>query len=206
MELEKQIDEKIAEGFYPVNVFSAFEVLLEKAVNKEELLSDKPDVKIVRTSWGKNDLEQKVNKLAKEGYRLAMTNYRIAVMYRNSETSQVPVSYIWLKANSKNFEKELIKIQGKGATYRTTYPDNKGRKNILIFEQKLKDDGKRSEFRILKFEFEFKENQTEKRVYIDLTPLSKETVKQMNELAKDGFEVKDLFEGKEICLILERRK
>lgn len=204
--MEKQIDEKIAEGFYPVNVFSAFEVLLEKAVNKEELLSDKPDVKIVRTSWGKNDLEQKVNKLAKEGYRLAMTNYRIAVMYRNSETSQVPVSYIWLKANSKNFEKELIKIQGKGATYRTTYPDNKGRKNILIFEQKLKDDGKRSEFRILKFEFEFKENQTEKRVYIDLTPLSKETVKQMNELAKDGFEVKDLFEGKEICLILERRK
>lgn len=205
IELEKQISEKLAEGFYPVNVFSAFEILLERAKEKNELLSDKPDVQVVRTSWGKGNLEDKVNELAKQGYRLAMTNYRIAVMYRNKETAQIPVSYVWLKADKKNFEKELAKLQEKGATYRTTYPNDKGTENTLIFEQKLKDDRKRSEFKVLKFEFDSKENQAEKKVYIDLTPASKEAVKTMDKLVKEGFEVRDLFYADGVSAILERR-
>lgn len=205
-ELEKQIDEKLAEGFYPTKIFSKFEILLEKAKDKEELLSDKPDVKIVRSSWGRGNLDKKVNELAKQGYRLAMTNNGIAVMYRNKETAQTPVSYIWVKADKKNFEKNLAKLREKGAIYRTAYPNEKGTENTLIFEQKLKDDGKRSEFKVLKFEFDSKENMEEKKVYIDLTPSSKEAVKTLNKLTREGFEVRDLFYADEVSVILERER
>ena len=204
VDLEMQVDEKLAEGFYPTKVFSAFEILLMKAKDKNDLLSDKPDVRIVRSSWGNTNLEDKVNELAKKGYRLAMAQNGIAVMYRNSETAQIPVLYVWVKADKKNFEKELAKLQAKGAIYRTTYPNEKGTENNLIFEQKLKDDGKRREFRILKFEFDSKENKQEKKVYIDLMPSSKEAIKTMNKLVKEGFEVKDLFYTDKVSVILER--
>lgn len=205
-ELEKQIDQKLAEGFYPVSVLSPYEILLERAKDKDELLSDKPDVQVVRTLWGKDNLEEKVNDLAKQGYRLAMTNNRIAVMYRNQETKDIPVAYLWLKSDKKNFLKDLAKLQEQGAIYKTTYPDDKGVKNTLIFEQKLKDDGKRSEFKVLKLEFDYRENKAEYKVYVDLKPESKEAVKKMNELVKEGFEARDLFDADGISIILERRK
>lgn len=203
VELEKQIDEKLAEGFYPVNVFSKFEILLEKTKDKDALLSDKPDVKVVRSSWTESGFEDKVNELAKQGYRLAMASNGIAVMYRNTETAQNPCSYIWLKTASttwslkrkanKNLEKDLAKLQAAGAVYRTTYPNEQGIEDRLIFERKLKDDGKRAEFKILKFEIDKKENQAEKKVYFELTPASKEAVKTMNVLGEEGFKVRDFF-------------
>ncbi len=48
-EMEKQIDAKLVEGFYPTNVFSKFEILLDKTT--DEISGDKPDVQIVRSSW-----------------------------------------------------------------------------------------------------------------------------------------------------------
>jgi hypothetical protein len=203
-ELKQQIEESLAEGFYPVNVFSAFEILLERAKTKDELLSDKPDVQVLRSSWGKGDVKDKVNELSKQGYRLAMTNNRIAVMYRNNETAQIPVSYVWLKADKKNFEKELAKLRVKGAVYKTAYPSDKGRKNTLIFEQLLPGGNQRAEFKILKLEIEAKENKTEGKVYVDLSVSSKEVLKTMNSLVKEGFEVREQFEADGIGIILEK--
>lgn len=204
IELETQIDEKLAQGFYPTKVFSKFEILLEKTKNKNDLLNDKPDIQIVRSSWGRSNLKEKVNKLANQGYRLALTNNGIAVMYRNSETAQIPVSYVWVKADKKNFEKNLIKLQEKGAIYRTTYPNEKGTKNSLIFEQKLKSDGQRKEYKILKFKFNYKENLLEKKVFVELTQSSKQNLETLNNLVKKGFEVLDLFDAKEFGIILRK--
>lgn len=203
-ELEKQISEKLVQGFYPVRLFSSFEILLEKAKEGDEIESEKIDVQVVRASWGRNDLETKVNDFAKQGYRLTMTNNRIAVMRRSVETAQTPVSYIWVKSKTKKFENNLKKLEATGAIYRTTYPDEQGTENYLIFEQKLKDDGKRREFKVLKFEFKHEENLTQKIVTKTLTPSSEEAVKTMNALAKAGFIVRDMFYSDKISVIMER--
>jgi hypothetical protein len=217
VELEKQIDEKLSQGFYPTNVFSPFEVLLEKARYKDELLSDKPDVQVVRSGWGRGDVMDKANELGKQGYRLAMANNRIAVLYRNGETAQVSVSYLPVKANKKDFEKEVAKLQKKGATYRTIYPTARGTENTLIFELKAQNSKEQSEFKVLRFEFVDEENAAERKVYTKLTAMSEETVKKMNELVREGFEIRGLFDPEkskytdksrtyEIGVILERRK
>ena len=41
---------------------------------------------------------------------------------------------------------------------------------------------------------------------MDLTPSSKETVELMNKLAKEGFEVRELFKSKEVSVLLERAR
>lgn len=206
VEMASEIDEKLAEGFYPVIAISKFEILLERAKDKDDILNDKPDVQVVRSEWGDSNLQKKINELAKQGYRLAMTNNGIAVMYRNSETSSIPVSYIWLRTDKQNFEKELVKLQENGAVYRTTYPTDKGSRNTLIFEQNLNGKGKRAEWRVLSFEFNSVENEAEGKVYVDLTPSSKEAVKMMNQLAKQGFVVRDLFDSGKASVILERTR
>lgn len=206
IELKTQCEEKFAEGYWPVSILSAYEILFEKQSLPDNVFSDKPDVQIVRASWKSNDLEDKVNEWAKQGYRLAITRNRIAVMYRNKATVQIPVSYVWLQAAQKSLAKDLAQLGAKGAIYHTVYPTDQGTANILIFEQKLKDDGIRAEFKVLQFEFDERANQAEKKVYVDLNPTSKEAAKQMTELTKEGFEVRDLFYAEGVKVILERRK
>ena len=217
VELEEQIDKKLLEGFYPVNVFSPFEVLLEQTRYKDDLLSDKPDVQIIRSGWGRGDVMDKANDLGAQGYRLAMANNRIAVMYRNSETAQIPVSYLLLRADKKNFEKEIAKLQTMGAIYKMIYPTAKGTENTLIFELQLTKAVQPVEFKVLKFDFVSEENTAEKKVYTNLTPASKETIKTMNNLVNQGFEARGLFDTEkssyknqirtyQIGVILERRK
>jgi hypothetical protein len=50
----------------------------------------------------------------------------------------------------------------------------------------------RREYKVLRFEFQDVKDATGKRVQIDLTPSSKETVQLMNNLAKEGFEVREV--------------
>ncbi len=204
IEMASEVDEKLADGFYPVSAISQFEILLERVKGEDDILKDKPDVQIVRSGWGTNNVQKRVNEFAKLGYRLAMTNHGIAVMYRNNETRSIPVSYVWMRADKRNFDKELAKLKAKGAVYQTTYPNEEGIRNTLIFEQNLDGKGKNAEFRILSFEFDRNEKETEGRVFIDLTPSSKEAVKKMNEWAKEGFVVRDLFDSGKVSVIMER--
>lgn len=199
-----EIDEKLAEGFYPVKILSKFEILLEKAKDKNDILDEKPDVKIIRSGWGTNDLKKKVNELAKQGYRLSLVGNGIAVMHRNSDTNGKIFSYIWLKADKKGFEKELAKLQQMGASYSHVYPDGQGTKDSLIFELRLDGKSANTEFKILKFGFNEREDLKEGKVYIDLTPEAKDSIKKMNQLAKEGFVVRDLFESDKVSAILER--
>ena len=204
--LTPQINEGIAKGLYPTHAFSKFEILLQQPTDKDEPSIDKPDVRIVTSknfNWGRNDLENKVNELGKQSYRLALIGYEIAVMYRRDDVT-TPVSYIWLDAKKKDFEKQLKKLQEQGAVYQMTYPDKRGIENKLVFEQKVVDDGKRREYKALKFDFQDTENIAEKKVYIDLMPSSKETLNLMNKLVKEGFTVRDLFVSKSVCVLLER--
>lgn len=47
---------------------------------------------------------------------------------------------------------------------------------------------------VLEFELEDRENVEQKKLGIDLTPESKENLKTLNRLVKEGFEVRDLLD------------
>ncbi len=211
-ELTAQIKEQLANGFYPRAVFTKWEILLTQTEDSDELSTDIPEVEFVTSSF-RNDVRKKVNELAKQGYKLAMIDGGAAVMYRYDK-SATPVSYFWLDATKKDFEKQLAKMQENGAVYRLLYRNHNGHtiEHQLVFEQGMvvPGGGQKREYRVLKFEFRIAEDSKlkspEKKVEIDLTPASKETVKLMNSLAKEGFVVRDLFLTDKPSVLLERSR
>lgn len=190
IELTTQVKEKLAEGFYPTGIFSAFEVLVERPAKSDGSLEEMLDVQVVRASsfWERDNLEEKVNEKARQGYRMALVNKGIAVMYRPDEAA-APVTYVWVKATDKGFEKRLLELQSK-AVYRMTYPDDDGDETKLIFEQGAGVE--RREYRVLKFEFKYTENAEGTRELIDLTPSGEEALNSLHSLVREGFAVRDL--------------
>src|SRR5262245_16598036 len=185
-ELTTQINNYRVLGFNPILAISEYEVLLQPGTDKAEFLSVWTEVKVVTGL----KLQKKVNELAQKGYRLALIHNLIAVMYRNRDAT-APVSYIWLDAKRKSFEQELARLQESGAIYRMTYGDL----DRLIFEQPAADVSKRREYKVLKIQFQETKNFADQKVDIDLTPSSKETIKTLNSLVKEGFSVRDLFKS-----------
>jgi len=206
-ELTAQIKDKLADGFYPSYVFSKWDILLTKMENRDELSTDDLDVQVLVSAL---DVKNKVNDLARQGYRLLLVNSGIVVMGRRSN-SATPVSYVWLDVKKKDFEKGLQEMQGLGAIYRMTYPNREGTKNELIFELGAGDNGKRREYKVLKFDFQVLKyskliGDGGKEVHVDLTPSSKEIMKTINALAKEGFVARDLFTSDKVSVLLERSR
>ena len=200
-ELTSQIKEKLVDGFYPTAVFSAWEILLTHAGNSNDLI-DNPDVRVV-TSF---DVRGRVNDLAKQGYRLMLIEKRGAVMYRSGPTA-TPLTYISLKVRDKRFGEQLAKLQETGAVYRMTYTGDSGIEDQLMFEQGPVGEGKRREYKVLRFDFEMVQGPNSE-VRVDLTPSAKETMKLLNTLAVEGFVVRDLFVSESVSnnvsVLLER--
>lgn len=204
-ELTEQIKAKLADGFYPINVFSKFEILLTQMENHDQLSTGNPDVQVVTISV-LHDVKGKIKDLAKQGYRLLLVGSGIAVMYRRAD-STTPVSYEWVDADKSDFEKRLLELQGRGAVYRMVYPNrDRTTKEKLIFELRTADERVRREYKVLRFEFQDVQDAAGKRVQIDLTPASKETLKLMNNLAKEGFVVRELFKSKKVSVLMERSR
>lgn len=208
-ELTEQIKEKLADGFYPTAVFSAWQILLTHAENTDEL-ADNPDVQVV-TSF---DVRGKVNELAKQGYRLLLINKRGAVMYRKGLTA-APLTYISLKVSDKRFDERIAKLQENGAIYRMTYSGNTGTEDQLMFEQGPVADGKRREYKVLNLEFQVMEDLPRRKgdpgeTRIELTAASKETMKLLNAMAQEGYVVRDLFVSasvsSNVSVLLERTR
>ena len=172
------VNQSIAQGFFPTHFFSRLEVLLHQTTT-EAFTPDRAGVQVVTD-------QKRIDQLAQQGFRLAFTVKGNAVMYRRHKTEPV-VSYVWLDTMKKGFEQRLAQVQATGAIYRTTY--YKG----LVFEQPTSSNVQSREYKVLKFELQWTENVEGKRVEYDLTPASKETVKMLNSLAREGFEARDLF-------------
>jgi len=210
LELTADVREALAEGLHPTRALSAFEVLLEREAGGGRPAKDRPDVQVVRSSsfWHRDNLEEHVNKLARQGYRLALVNRGIALMYRPG-VEAAPVTYVWLKAKDKSFTKRLAQLQQSGAVYLTTYPDEEGGETGLIFETGGTEGARRREYKVLEFDFQVVENSGPKdgaggTIHIDLAPSSKETLKALNRSAAEGFSVRDLFTGNKLSVLLER--
>jgi hypothetical protein len=202
--LATQINDYMAFGFKPILALSRYEILFHPITGKDEFLPKDAEVKVVI-----GNVKKKVNELARQGYRLALTQFQIAVLYPPRGTT-APVSYIWLDSmKKKSFEQELARLQDSGAIYRMIYPNVEGVESTLIFEQPGIDVSKRYQYKVLKVDFQGTENFADQRVDFDLTPSSKEAIKMLNRLVKEGFAVRDLFASdpyaaKEVSILLER--
>ena len=83
-----------------------------------------------------------------------------------------------------------------------------------MFEQGPAADGQRYEYKVLDFEFQVEDlapgQGGKQEVCIDLTASSKDTMKLLNSLAKQGFIVRDLFIPREwmtkVSVLLERTR
>lgn len=208
-DLTAQIKENLPAGFYPIEVFSKWEILLSRSDEAEQDSDGNPDMKVVMTS-GLTSVREKVNTFAKQGYRLVTMNKGTAVMYQYGDTVK-PFAYKWLKAGDKKFDEQLARLQADGAIYRMSYPEPPEVKNRLVFEQGPVVDGQRREYKVLPLEFKVTEEGNLKspnpEVHIDLAESFKEA---LNALASEGFVVRDLFVSdfvtNKVSVLLERSR
>jgi hypothetical protein len=184
------------EGFYPAHFLSKSEIVLERESPEPALAESDAEVRVLRSSnfWERDELPKKVNELARQGFRLALADYEIAVMYRRPGAA-APLGYVWLKSSKKDFEKELAALQEGGAVFRTTYPDSDGARKTLVFEQGAPGDGARREYRVLRFELQTRENSAEHVLESAFAPASAETQRELNRLAAEGFVALALFDA-----------
>jgi hypothetical protein len=210
--LADQVKQKLANGFQPTHLIANYGIMVEK---NDQRSTEKADVQVVPPSkyWTADHSKSRINNLAKSGYRLAMLNSRIALMYKDHETT-TPVTYLWLhtttqrnwrieKRRRKDLEEQLATLQAAGAVYRTTYVDNQ-EYSKLVFEQNALSNQRRNEYKVFTFDFEFHEDMPVSNVSVDLAPTSKEQLKIINSLAKNGFVVRDLFIAGGYNILLER--
>jgi hypothetical protein len=189
--LNKQVGDRLAEGFYPTFLLSKFEILIERASKIEDDSVTKADIQVV-ASASRDDLATKVNEKAQLGYRLSMVSNKIALM-RRKPANATSTSYVWLDATKKDFETRLAQMAEQGAIYRMTYPGDRGLRNKLIFEQKASGDNTKREYKVLKIEFSNTPDAANQHITTDLKTESKETMKLLNRMAKEGYVVCDLF-------------
>jgi len=189
--LNKQIGDRLAEGYYPTFLLSKFEILLERTGNGDERSVDKSDVKVL-ASGSRDDIATQVNDMAKQGYRLSMVNNKIALMHRN-HANATTTSYVWLDATKQDFETRLTQLQEQDAIYRMAYPSDQGVRNRLIFEQKAVGDSTKREYKVLKFELSYTADAANQHITADLKPDSKETMRLLNRMVNEGYVACELF-------------
>ncbi len=186
----------LAEGFYPAHPLSKSEIVLEREPPDPALAEAGTELRVLRSSsfWERDELPKKVNELARQGFRLALADYEVAVMYRRTGAA-APLGYVWLKTSKKEFDKELAQLQEGGAVFRMSYPDSSGARRALIFEQGSAGGGGRHEYRVLRFELQTRANDAEQVLETTFAPSSAETQKELNRLAAEGFVVLALFDA-----------
>ena len=195
-DLTMQVKEALAKGYQVTHSFSKFELLLQKT-NQSDFSPQDSEIQVINDGVSEDKIEAlktKINSLAQQGYRLASLGYDIAVMYRPKGTT-LPVSYVWLNVIPKNAESELAQLQSKGAVYRMIHPGENGERALMVFEQPMNSNASQREYKLLKMELEGIEKKAEKKVVIELTPETKDVMKTVNQLAQEGFIVRDQLAG-----------
>ena len=213
--LTAKVNDHIAAGFSPTHIIYNNGIMLQPITYRSGPFCEKPEALVI--TGGDRWLRKKINELAQQGFRLAFYHEWAAVMYRKRGVT-TPVSYVWLdvreeRKGKKILEAELARLGSSGAIYKTTVAveaEEKGDKLILVFEQPSSPGGERREYKTLGFQLSQVENAPMKRLDVDLTPESKENLKTLNRLVKEGFEVCVMFDlgytkAPNCGVLLERR-
>jgi hypothetical protein len=203
-ELTGQVKEQMSRGLYPTTAFSRYEVLLQQPEKSENITTESLEIRIVtKPNIKSGGAEKKINELAQQNFRLASVSRDIGIMYRNSETRE-PLSYVWLNASKKDFDKQLAKVQAAGAAFRMTYPDGWGEAKYLIFEQPIGKRAETHEYRVIKLSLQRTEDAALNQVLTTFTASSIKAIEEMNYLIKQGFRIRGVFGMIEPKILLER--
>lgn len=201
-EMDAEIKQKMADGFLPVAAFSIYEIWLRKTPDPAALRAAPPEIRAIRSVRSRQHLTDKINDLARQGFRIGIITNGLALMYRHKgETA--PVEYQWIGARKKKFESNLAEMAARGAVYRATYPNSYGEKETLIMEMPLTAPAKKREYKVLSFEFTVKPHGdgTLRRI---LTPEAEANAKTLNRLAQAGYVVRDVFYTGKVSVLMER--
>jgi hypothetical protein len=198
--LTRQIQDGIKSGLVPTQALSKFQIMMQL-----NLIDGQSEVRVIT-----GDVQKKINELARQGYRLALINYEIAVLFRNL-TTVTPVSYVWVEVTKKDFVRQLAQLQERGGVYLATYPTKHGDKCTLIFEQPDVFKGTSFTYKVLNFAFQETNSRVERKLDIDLMSASTETLITLNQLVKEGFEARalfdtDKFKRRRVSVLLERSR
>jgi len=199
----KVISAKMADGFLPVAALSPFLILFEEVADRDELKDNLPEIGTAMSLLWNRIFVKKVNALARKGYRIKIISNGIAVMYRQRGGDNTPAKYVWVSAKKKNFEKNLANLATQGAVYSATYPNDDGKKKTLIFEVPQNAGSKKREYKLLQFKFEVEEV-SPGILSRNLTPESEKSLQRLNELAREGFVARDIFNPDNVSVLLER--
>ncbi len=192
-ELTELVNEKLSANIYPVGILSRSEMLLEQVADKDELVSDKPEVQVIEGTGAGDAVLKRINALAQHGFRVWLAKNNLVVMYRRAAAA-APLRYEWLEAKKKNFGKELVKLALQGAQHRAFYTSDKDAwKGWLLFEVPQVADSKRREYKVLQFDFDYTIKDAEGKTYVEFSAKDKETLGAMNKLVKEGYEARELF-------------
>jgi len=195
----------LADGFVPKHTLPVYSFWFEPAGTRDRRLSGGADIEVVSTvaesPWRRSTFKKKINELAQRGYRVAILDRGLALMYRaRGGDAEAAYSYVWVKADG-GLERRLAQLQASGAVYLKTYRE----KDQLVFEQRGVGDGARYEYKALRFKFGKADAASVTHVRVELAPPSKEALRAFEKFVGEGFAVRDLFlSGDRIGAILER--
>jgi hypothetical protein len=205
-ELTAQVVGGMTDGLRPAYAFSRFALLLEEPWATRDPATGATDFRVVtQTGDGRSDFERAVNELARQGYRMHLNNYGVAVMRREA-AGVTPAEYLWLDAKEKNFARRLAEAQEAGAVYRMTSPDDEGSETRLVFERTPAGDGRRRDYKVFRVQLQFAENVAEERVSVGLSPQTRAAVADIRHLLGEGYAVRDLFWADAAHILLERTR
>lgn len=195
-DLESAISAKLREGYYPARIISRFAILLQRIGTGDEL--DTTDVKVLRTDGNTKNLLKEVNRLAADGYRIALIDDGAALMLKAAKTG---TTYRFLEGDSKDLAKQFGRLAS-NVKFVTTYPNRQGEMNGLVFES-LRPGEKGRRYRFLQFERQYTENSTGDKILAALRPDESQFDKVVADLVKQGFRPRTLFVSRPFALLLE---
>ncbi|HEY0174696.1 MAG TPA: hypothetical protein VGB98_27010 [Pyrinomonadaceae bacterium] len=204
-ELTAQVAGGLAEGLRPAYAFSRFALLLEEPWDVRDAPAGAADFRVLTQTGGAGDFERAVNELARQGYRMHLSNYGVAVMRRDAGGA-TPAEYLWLDAREKDFARRLAEAQEAGAVYRMTSPDGERDEARLVFERPLAGVVGRRDYKVFRVDLQFAENVAARRVAVRVSPQTAASVADIGRLLGEGYAVRDLFWADAAHILLERTR
>lgn len=212
-ELQRSLDEKVKENFHPVAIGSskvfnkeAMTILVERDEDKK-YLSPNLIYKIVRSEFS---FEKNVNRLAKEGFKLALTGeiwaYRHAVMVKETENKLPLFSYDWINTATKSGAKEVINLPKDTAVPKFAVSRLTGcfyTESRLVFE-KSNVENRSLDFKVINLTDKLPNETFNNDVAEAGFYPSEETTRKFQNLLKDGYVIQELFVMGNIFVILSK--
>ena len=198
-------------GFFPTHAFSSDDIFCQQSILPDTDWINVAELKIVTLKtnlfsmlklWDFTSVEQKVIENAQQGYRLYLAHSNLTLM-RHLPQETTPTHYLWIPEIGLTSDR-IARLKQVNAKYRIRHQTSDFRESAFIFEPQEPYQTLYS-YKLIKLELQKTELAAQKRVELDLTPASKEALVTINQLAQEGYVVRDVFSPRTLaegCYVL----